>query len=123
MANPEWDNYSGRPKIITLCGSTRFTREMLDEAWRLTKLGIIVIHWNILNSSAAFAHGAEREGDEIKRIIDELYLHKVAMADEVRVINVDGYIGNSTRSELRHAVKLGKPITWLEADKSDKEFV
>jgi len=111
-----------KPKIITLCGSTRFTGEMLDEAWRLTKLGILVIHWNVLNSPVAFSHGAEREGDKIKKVIDDLYLHKVAMADEVRVINIGGYIGDSTRNELRHAVKLGKPITWLEADKADKEF-
>ena len=112
-----------RPKIITLCGSTQFTSEMLDEAWRLTKLGNIVIHWNILNSKEAFAHGAEREGDKIKKIIDELYLYKVAMADEVRVINVGGYIGDSTRGELRHAEKLRIPITWLEPHKVDPEFV
>lgn len=112
-----------KPKIITLCGSTRFTAQMLDEAWRLTKLENIVIHWNILNGSAAFAHGAEREGGDVKEIIDRLYLHKVAMADEVRVINVGGYIGESTRNEIRHARKLGKPVTWLEPDKADKEFV
>lgn len=111
-----------RPKIITLCGSTRFTPQMLDEAWRLTKLGNIVIHWNILNGSSALSHGAESEGDEVKEIIDRLYLHKVAMADEVRVINVGGYIGNSTKGELRHAQKLGKKITWLEPNKADKEF-
>jgi hypothetical protein len=110
-----------RPKIITLCGSTRFTSEMLAEAWRITITGVIVIHWNILESKEAFSHGAER--DNVKEIIDNLYLHKIAMADEVRVINVGGYIGDSTRAELRHARKLRKPITWLEPDKVDKEFV
>lgn len=105
-------------RIITLCGSTRYTAEMLDEAWRLTKEGNIVIHWSILNGKEAFAHGAEREGGEaLKKVIDELYLRKIEMADEVRVINVDGYIGESTRSEVRHAIKIGKPVTWLEPDR------
>ena len=106
-----------RPKIITLCGSTRFTAEMLREAWRLTLLGNIVIHWNILEGKEAFAHGAEAAGGNVKEIIDGLYLHKVAMADEVRAINVGGYIGESTKKELQHAQKLGKTITWLEADR------
>lgn len=110
------------PKIITLCGPTRFTSEMLKEAWRLTIAGVIVIHWNILESKEAFSHGAEAAGGNVKEIVDGLYLHKVAMADEVRVINVGGYIGESTRAELRHARKLGKPITWLEQGKVDKEF-
>jgi hypothetical protein len=111
-----------KPKIITLCGPTRFTSEMLKEAWRLTITGVIVIHWNILESKEAFSHGAEAAGGNVKDVVDALYLHKVAMADEVRVINVGGYIGESTRAELRHARKLGKPITWLESDKVDKEF-
>ena len=122
MANPEWDNYKRSSPIITLCGSTRFTPQMLDEAWRLTKMGNIVIHWNILNGHEAFAHGAEREGDDIKTLIDALYLQKVALADEVRVINVGGYIGESTRNELRHARKLGKRITWLEPDRIPEDF-
>ena len=119
----QWRGFAGshakirdRPEIITLCGSTRFTSEMLREAWRLTIAGNIVIHWNILEGKEAFAHGAEREGGNVKQIIDALYLHKVAMADEVRILNVGGYVGESTRGELAHARKLGKEITWLEPD-------
>ena len=106
-----------RPKIITLCGSTRFTSEMLREAWRLTLEGNIVIHWNILEGKEALSHGAEALGDTVKERIDALYLHKVAMADEVRVINVGGYVGESTRGELAHARKLDKVVTWLEEDR------
>jgi hypothetical protein len=110
------ERFTGLPRIITLCGSTRFTAQMLDEAWRLTLLGNIVIHWNILNSEEAFAHGAEREGGDVKELIDALYLHKVRMADEVRVINVGGYIGDSTAREVAHAMKWDKEITWLEPE-------
>jgi hypothetical protein len=105
-----------RPKIITLCGSTRFTAEMLDEAWRLTLEGNIVIHWNILNGEEAFSHGAEREGGDVKERIDALYLHKVRMADEVRVLNVGGYIGESTAREVAYAFQWGKVVTWLRPD-------
>ena len=108
-----------RPKIITLCGSTRFTAQMLDEAWRLTKEGNIVIHWSILNGKEALAHGAEREGGEaLKKRIDALYLHKIALADEVRVINIGGYVGQSTKTEIEHAISLGKCVTWLEVCES-----
>lgn len=102
-----------KPKIITLCGSTRFTGAMLEEAWRLTKLENIVIHWSIRAGSADFLDETDRD------IVDRLYLHKIAMADEVRIINVGGYIGDSTRSEVCHARKLGKLVTWLEPDKAD----
>lgn len=110
-----------RPKIITLCGSTRFTSEMLREAWRLTLEGNIVIHWNILEGEA-LSHVAEAMGADVKERIDALYLHKIALADEVRCINVGGYVGESTRDELRHAIKLGKPLTWLDSSRIPVEF-
>ena len=115
--NERFMTLAKRPKIITLCGSTRFTSEMLREAWRLTMLGNIVIHWNIIESDEPLAHGAEREGGTVKEIIDALYLHKVAMADEVRVLNIGGYVGESTRDELAHARRLNKVVTWLEPDR------
>ncbi len=86
---------------------------MLKEAWRLTIAGYIVIHWNIIESKEAFSHGAEAAGGNVKEIIDALYLHKIAMADEVRVVNVGGYIGESTRAELA-----ARPEAW-KADHLD----
>jgi len=100
-----------RPKIIVLCGSTRFTQTMLDVAWQLTKEGNIVIHWNVLPDGAG-AHGAEQEG--VKELVDELYKRKIDLADEVLVLNVGGYIGKSTRSEIDYALAHDKPVRWLE---------
>ena len=31
------------------------------------------------------------------------------------VLNVDGYIGESTRSEIEYAEKAGRPVKYLEA--------
>jgi hypothetical protein len=102
-----------KPKIVCLCGSTRFTVEMARKSWELAKQGVIALGWNILLDASEQSHGAEAEG--IKDQIDELHKRKIDLADEVLVLNVSGYIGDSTRSEIEYAKKLGKPIRYLEA--------
>jgi hypothetical protein len=53
--------------------------------------------------------------DRDKFQLDELHKRKIDLADEVFVINVGGYIGSSTRSEIDYAVTHGKPVRYLEA--------
>ena len=43
-----------------------------------------------------------------------LHKQKIDMADEILVLNVGGYVGDSTRSEIEHAIARGKPVRWLE---------
>jgi hypothetical protein len=50
--------------------------------------------------------------------LDELHKRKIDLADEVLILNVGGYIGDSTRSELEYARAKGKVIRWLEEDKA-----
>lgn len=50
-----------------------------------------------------------------KEMLDDMYKRKIDMADEIFVINVGGYIGDSTRSEIDYAVKQGKKVCFLEA--------
>ena len=50
-----------------------------------------------------------------KEMLDDMHLRKIDMADEIFVINVDGYIGESTRREIAYAVKTGKKVNYLEA--------
>jgi hypothetical protein len=38
----------------------------------------------------------------------------VIMSDEIFVINKNGYIGESTKSEVEYAMKTGKSINYLE---------
>jgi cell division protein FtsB len=52
---------------------------------------------------------------EQKIALDELHKRKIDLADEVLVLNVGGYIGESTRSEIEYARKLGKPVRYLES--------
>ena len=107
------------PKIICLCGSTRFTEAMLILQWGLTKKGFIVLSWCALPES--YPRGKDRNhiGDQegVKELVDEVHLRKIDLAEEVMILNVDGYIGESTQRELDYARKKNKVIRFLEPEK------
>ena len=98
-------------KVITLCGSTRFKNEFLKAQKRLTLEGNIVI------TVGLFGHSGDdvvwTEG--VKDMLDRQHLAKIDLADEIFVINVGGYIGDSTRREIAYAEYKGKSITYLES--------
>ena len=100
----------GRYKVITLCGSTRFKDAFLETQKRLTLEGNIVI------SVGLFGHSGDNEvwTEGTKEMLDDMHKRKIDMADEIFVINVDGYIGSSTRSEIEYAEMTGKPVRYLE---------
>lgn len=108
-------------KVITLCGSTRFKDEYMEAQKRLTLEGNIVI------SVGLFGHSGDSEVWEnldegsltkTKEMLDDMHKHKIDMADEIFVINVGGYIGDSTRSEIEYAKEHGKPVNYLEPIKA-----
>jgi len=122
-----------KSKIVCLCGSTRFTEQMLIKSWELAKQGVIALGWNVLPDSYVpvqsrcalggeyadrkdalhiESHGAEAEG--LKEQIDELHKRKIDLADEVFVLNIGGYIGESTRSEILYAIAQGKTVNYQE---------
>ena len=98
-------------KVITLCGSTRFKEEFLEAQKRLTLEGNIVI------SVGLFGHSGDDVvwTDGVKDMLDRQHLAKIDLADEIYVINVGGYIGDSTRREIAYADYRGKSITYLES--------
>lgn len=100
----------GKYKVITLCGSTRFKDEFLRIQKKLTLEGHIVI------SVGLFGHSGDKEVWDIdnKEMLDDMHRSKIDMADEIFVINVGGYIGESTKSEIAYAESKGKTITYLE---------
>jgi hypothetical protein len=105
-----------KPRIVCLCGSTRFMAEFYDANMRETLAGKIVL------TVGMSSKGDCKPTDEQKVALDELHKRKIDLADEVLILNVGGYIGDSTRGEVRHAVKSYKPIRWLEEDKIPPEF-
>lgn len=94
--------------VVCLCGSTRFEAAFVKACREETLQGKIVL------SVGLFGHkeGIDMEG-EVKRMLDELHFDKIAIADEILVLNVGGYIGSSTRNEIAFAAKLGKRIRYL----------
>ena len=97
-------------KVITLCGSTRFKNEFLEAQKRLTLEG------NVIITVGLFGHSGDdvvwTEG--VKDMLDRQHLAKIDLADEIFVINVGGYIGDSTRREIAYAEFKGKTISYLE---------
>lgn len=100
----------GKYKVITLCGSTKFKDDFLREQKRLTMQGNIVI------SVGMFGHSGDAEVniEGIKEMLDDMHKRKIDMADEIFVINKNGYIGTSTKSEIEYAIKKGKKVNYME---------
>ena len=107
----------GKYKVVTLCGSTRFKDQFMEAQKKLTLEGNIVI------SVGLFGHAGDNEVWEnmdegtltkTKEMLDDMHKRKIDMADEIFVINVGGYIGSSTRSEIEYAEKTGKTVRYLE---------
>jgi len=100
----------GKYKVVTLCGSTRFKEAFERENRRLTLEGCIVL------APGVFVHedGVAPVGDDQKRMLDNMHLRKIDLSDEIFVINVGGYIGESTAREVEYARKHGRAIKYLE---------
>lgn len=106
----------GDYKVITLCGSTRFRNAFMEAQKRLTLEGNIVI------SVGLFGHSGDKEVWEsmdegtltrTKEMLDDMHKRKIDMADEIYVINVEGYVGESTKSEIEYATQHRKPVRYL----------
>ena len=100
----------GKYKVITLCGSTRFKDAFMEAQKQLTLEGNIVI------SVGLFGHSGDSEvwTEGTKEMLDDMHKRKIDMADEIFVINVGGYIGSSTRSELEYAHMTGQLVRYAE---------
>lgn len=106
-----------RPVIVCLCGSTKF-KDAFDLAnYEETMAGRIVLSVGFfMHTSGNKAPHGEAVGctPEQKIALDVLHKRKIDLADEVLVLNVGGYIGESTRSEIEYAEKTDKPVRYLE---------
>lgn len=105
-----------RPKIVCLCGSTRFWREFQRAGLEETLKGNIVLSIGAASGTddEHFGNLSREEYDGVKTMLDQLHLRKIDMADEVLILNPGGYIGESTGNELMYAVEQGREIRFLE---------
>ena len=101
---------SKKRTVVCLCGSTRFMKAFQEANLEETLAGKIVL-----------TVGCDTKSDElldlspeVKSQLDALHKDKIDLADEILVLNVGGYVGRSTASEILHAWRQQKPIRWLE---------
>jgi len=99
-----------RPIIVCLCGSTRFGDAFRRANLEQTLLGRIVLTVGCDTQSDDVLHFSPAVKDQL----DELHKRKIDLADEILVLNVYGYIGESTRSEIHYAQVHKKPVRYLE---------
>jgi len=95
-------------RVITLCGSTRFKEDFERVNRQLTLAGNIVI------SVGCFGHAGDTFTDEEKIMLDDIHKRKIDMADAIFVINKGGYIGESTKSEIKYALEHNKQVMLME---------
>jgi hypothetical protein len=114
-ATPSVD-VEARPRIVCLCGSTRFMEAFQEANLSETLAGRIVLSIGCNTKSDA----GLALGDDVKARLDELHKRKIDLADEVLILNVDGYVGASTQREIAYAIYKHRPIRWLDAEAGER---
>lgn len=105
-----------RPRIVCLCGSTRFLDAFDAASLEQTLAGRIVLSIGSTRVSDVdvFAGQTEAEQSELRQRLAALHRAKIDLADEVLVINVGGYIGEATAAEVDYARSTGTAVSYLE---------
>jgi len=107
--------------IITLCGSTRFKRE-----YEIVNRELELSDWAVFTVACYYHQEKSPELREWilrnKRKLDSLHLAKIDLPQAIVIIDVGGYIGKSTKSEIQHAKKRNKPI-YLWSDDSWRKLL
>lgn len=95
-------------QFACICGSTRFKDEIIEANKRLTLQGYLVL------APGVFIHSGDTISEREKEELDKLHLVKIQVSNLIYVVNVDGYIGDSTKNEIEYAKLLNKRIQYLE---------
>ncbi|HEY2353347.1 MAG TPA: hypothetical protein VGH79_00420 [Gaiellaceae bacterium] len=99
---------SERPRVVCLCGSSRFREEFDEAAATETLAGRIVLSLGIFSG----ASGATLSDEQVA-LLRRLHLQRIDLADEILVINPGGYVGETTAQEIEYARSRDKTIRWL----------
>lgn len=94
-------------KIITVCGSLKFKKEMMEIAEKMELLGNCII-------TPIYPTNPDKDAytDEEVVMLDKMHKEKIKLSDAILVVNVDNYVGNSTKSEIEFAKTLNKEIIY-----------
>lgn len=98
-------------KIITVCGSMRFIKDMMDISVKLELEGnclLMPIYSPTRSSKKDFT-------EEEAEMLDKMHKERIKIADAILVVDVEGYIGESTKNEIEFAKSLGKEILYYSS--------
>ena len=93
-------------KVITVCGSLKFQNEIMEVAEKLNKTGVCVL-------TPVYPHNKELKLSDID--IDNMkkvHFKRIELSDSIFVVNVNGYVGESTKKEIEFAKEKGKEIIY-----------
>ena len=93
-------------KIVTICGSLKFQKEMMKVAEKIALEG-----YCILTPVYPVLDNIKRTEEQLTNL-KEAHFKRIELSDAILVVNVDNYIGNSTNLEIDYAKKLGKEIIY-----------
>lgn len=94
-------------KIITICGSLRFMKEMMDISEKVELQGNCVL-------GPIYPTKPDKDAytDEEVLILDKMHKERIKLSDAILVVNINNYIGSSTREEIEFAKSLNKEIIY-----------
>ncbi|MDH6365213.1 hypothetical protein M2139_002215 [Enterococcus sp. PF1-24] len=98
-------------KVITLCGSTRFKDEFREIEAKLALVGAAVFSVGFFEKSEGIEITKEQE-----KLFKQLHFSKIDLSDEIFVIDVNGYIGESTRKEIDYAMQNNKVVRYYSKE-------
>lgn len=105
-------------KIITLCGSTKFKEQIENANAYLTLQGNVVIRVGFFEQSEGISITKEQEA-----LFEKIHLRKIDIADEIFVIDVNGYIGSSTWKEIEYTNSCGKRVSYFSQSKIETKNI
>lgn len=104
-----------RPRVICLCGSTRFKAEFQQANLDLTLAGFIVLSIGCDTK----ADDELKIGLKEKATLDVLHFRKIDLADSVLLICPQRHLGESTTREAMYAQSTSTPIWWWDGESED----
>lgn len=94
-------------KVITVCGSLRFKKEIMEVTEKMELLGNCMI-------APIYPTNPDKDAytEEEVVMLDKMHKEKIKLSDAILVVNVGNYIGSSTKSEIEFAKTLKKEIIY-----------
>ncbi len=105
-------------KIITLCGSTKFKKEFREVEAILALKGNVVLSLNFFEQSDNISLTKEQFS-----VLEKVHQRKLDMCDEVYIIDVNNYIGESTKNEIKYATEQNKPIRYYTKEQLNLSII